>query len=432
MTGPPRPRRVRRAWLWVALLVIIAASFVALAVNRLSTTGGPATLPPAPVMSGTELAGTLSLGRDCGYSAPLPADSGTSLWLFCDTPVYARHTSAERSGWDLQRFIAGSTAADAATVTGPGPASRKPGTLSEVRTPRVVLSASDGGAGPAGGQEPGGTGSSSTAPEPFLSAPTELFTSAGLPCGLGNGSYPVSWVSGVARVPSSPYLLISFNDYCVLGQSGGGGFLPEGFGLVEYDPATSTLSNNATVYYGTDGTPGAAPAPLGSPVFSGGYLYLFGPTCSVPANGRCAGTLLEARVAASSQAWSNPLSYQWLAAGHAGSWTSDPFAATAVIPGPKPDGLSVASFPAAGHGLVVVEQTNIRGSFTVYQAQAPDGTWSEVRSGRVACQVGPGYANFCRALIAHPALSTPTQLVLSYFDPATAPEGHVMVQGFTW
>jgi hypothetical protein len=186
------------------------------------------------------------------------------------------------------------------------------------------------------------------------------------------------------------------------------------------------------VYYGTDGTPGAAPAPLGSPVFADGSLYLFGPACSAPAHGQCAGTLLEARVAASPQVWSNPLNYQWLAAGRPNSWTSDPAEAAAVIPGPKPDGVSVAGFRASGRGLVAVEQTDIKGSFAVYQSAAPGGTWSEIRSGRVACQAGPGYANFCRALIAHPELSTPTQLVLSYFDPVAAPEGHVMVQGFTW
>jgi hypothetical protein len=369
------------------------------------------------------------MGRDCGYSAPLPADPAASLWLFCDTPVYVRRVNASgRKSWELQRFIAGSTAAVAATVDGPGSSARTPGTLSEVRTPRLVVSAAGTGAGPVRNTALAGAGTASGAAEPFLPAPTELFTPAGLPCGLGNGSYAVSWISGVTRVPSAPYLLISFNDYCVLASSGG--FLLEGFGLAEYDPAAGTLSNDATVFYGMDGSTGTAPVPLGSPVFSGGYLYLFGPTCPVPAQGQCAGTLLEARVAASPQAWTDPLSYQWRAPGPSASWTADAAAATAVLPGPRPTGVSVAEFP--GRLLVLVEQTGIRGSFSVYQAPGPGGTWSKIRSGRVACRVGAGYANFCRALIAHPELSTPTQLVLSYFDPVAAPEGHVMVQGFTW
>jgi hypothetical protein len=50
----------------------------------------------------------------------------------------------------------------------------------------------------------------------------------------------------------------------------------------------------------------------------------------------------------------------------------------------------------------------------------------------VACGSGTGFANFCRAIIGHPELSTPTQLVLSYFDPAAGARGHVMVAGFRW
>jgi hypothetical protein len=428
VTAPHRPRVAGRRWPWAALLVVIAALLVVAVLVRPGTTAGPSTLAPEPVMSAIELAGTQSLGRDCGYSAPLPADPASSLWLFCDTPVYVRRGS---SGWGLQRFIAGSTAAVAATVAGPGPSSKKPGTLSEIRTPRAVSPAAAGDAVPAGGSAAAGAGPASRTPAQFLPTPAELFTSAGLPCGLGNGSYAVSWISGVARVPSAPYLLISFNDYCVLGSSGG--FLPEGFGLAEYDPAAGTLSTDVTVFSGTDGSGiGAAPVPLGSPVFSGGYLYLFGATCSAPAQGRCAGTLLEARVAASPGAWADPLAYQWWSASPTGQWTSDEAAAAALIPGPRPAGLSVAEFPAAGRRLVLVEQTGIGGSFTVYQSPALPGTWSTVRSGQVACQVGSGFANFCRALIAHPELSTPAQLVLSYFDPADGPDGHVMVEGFTW
>ena len=69
----------------------------------------------------------------------------------------------------------------------------------------------------------------------------------GSPCGL-DGSYAASWVSGVTRVPSAPDLLITFNNYCVLG--GTGGFVREGFGLAEYDPATGALSDDVTVFAG--------------------------------------------------------------------------------------------------------------------------------------------------------------------------------------
>ena len=308
-------------------------------------------------------------------------------------------------------------------MTGSGAARRRPGRLSEVGTPAA-------GTGPAGsGPAPGGV-PAADGPAPFLPPPAGLVTAAGLPCGDGDGSYGASWITGVTRVPSAPDLLIAFNNYCV--QSGTGGFLPEGFGLAEYDPATGTLSDDVTVFSGLDFGVAAAKL-LGSPVFSGRYLYLFGPTCTALAHGGCAtGTLFEARVPATPLAWGDPLSYEWQARSAPGSWTPDLAAATSIIAGARPSAVSVAGFPAAGRHYVLVEQTDITGGFTVYEALAPVGPWNQITSGRVPCRPGAGYLNFCRAIIAHPELSTPTQLVLSYFDPSFGARGHVMVAGFGW
>ncbi len=232
-------------------------------------------------------------------------------------------------------------------------------------------------------------------------------------------------------MPATPDLLIAFDNYCVL--SGAGGFLPEGFGLAEYDPATGTLSNDVIVFSGMNLLVATGAKLLGSPVFSGRYLYLFGPTCTALAYGGCAaGTLFEARVPATPLAWTDPLSYQWQSRGTAGSWSPDAAAATSIIAGARPSAVSVAEFPAAGRHFVLVEQTDISGAFTVYESPAPAGTWNRITSGRVPCRPGPGYLNFCRAIIAHPELSTPTQLVLSFFDPAAGARGHVMVAGFRW
>jgi hypothetical protein len=365
---------------------------------------GRVTLAPAPVLSGIERSGHVSLARDCGYSAPLPASPGRSLWLFCDTAVYVRKTNGTPA-WTLQRFITGSTAAMGATGAG----RHAPGPLSEVGTP----------GGSAARATPG-------QPAPFLARPAGLVTAGGLPCGSG-GSYAASWASGLAQVPSTPDLLVTFDSYCVL--NGTGGFLHEGFGLAEYDPATGTLTDDVTVFSGLN-----RPATvLGSPVFSGRYLYLYGPTCSAGKAGRCAGTMFEARVPASPARWTDPLSYQWRSSGPSGPWRPDASAAASFIAGPKPSGVSVARFPAAGRGFVLVEQTDIDGDFTVYGSAAPTGPWKPVRSGRVPCRAAAaGYANFCRAIIGHPELSTPAQLVLSYFDPGAGAHGHVMVAGFRW
>jgi len=398
VTGPHRTRTLAPGIVLLILVVLLLA---------VPKTGRPqATLGAAPVLSSIERSGNVSLARDCGYSAPLSASR--SLWLFCDTAVYVRRTNAHgHPAWTLQRFIAGSTAAEGATGRG------GPGQLSEVGTP---------------GGTPGGPAAKTNSgqPAPFLARPAGLVTSTGLPCGYG-GSYAASWVSGLTRVPSSRDLLVTFNNYCVLGGAGGApGFLHEGFGLAEYDPASRTLTHDVTVF------PGPTTAALGSPVFSGRYLYLYGPTCSAGKAGRCAGTLSEARVPASLAQWTDPLSYQWRSSGPSGPWSPDASAAASFIAGPKPSGVSVASFPAARRGYVLVEQTGIGGAFTVYGSAAPAGPWKPVRSGRVRCRLAAGYANFCRAIIGHPELSTPGQLVLSYFDPGAGAHGHVMVAGFRW
>jgi hypothetical protein len=416
-TGPEASGAQSRLWRRVLLLGILAVLVaVAFLVSR-----PPAPLAPALVLSGAERGGNVSLARDCGYSAPLPADPRRSLWLFCDTPVYVRgQTSSGRVTWALRRFIPGSTAAEGRAVVGSSRGLRLPGQLSEVATPLGA------GGAPSAGDALG----PGHVPTPFLLPPRGLVTSTGRPCG-SDGSYPASWVSGVTRVPASAELLIAFNNYCV--QLGAGGYLPEGFGLAEYDPATGTLSNDAIVFSGMNLVVAAAAKLLGSPVFSGRYLYLFGPTCTAVAHGGCAtGTLFEARVPAAPRAWSDPLNYRWQSNDVPGSWTPNPVAATSVITGATPSAVSVADMPAAGRQFILVEQTDIGGDFSVYESPAPAGTWHPVLSGRVPCRAGTDLLNLCRAIIVHPELSTPTQLVVSYFDPGAGPGGHVMVAGFDW
>lgn len=400
------------------VLVILVAVLLAVPTSC-GPRSKPGALAPVQVMSRFERSGDASLARDCGYSQPLPASPRRSLWLFCDTPVYVRKPDASgHLSWALKQFISGSTAAVSPTVARPGAAVRVPGRLSELGAPGTTP-------GTANGAVPGSRG-----PAPFLPAPTGLVTLTGLPCGYGGG-YATSWVSGVTRMPSSNDLLIAFNNYCVL--SGAGGFLPEGFGLVEYDPATGTLSNEVTVFASVDLSIAASAKLLGSPVFSGPYLYLFGPTCTDLAFGRCAtGTVFEARVAASPLDWADPFRYQWWIGGSLGPWTPDAAAATSIIAGARPSAVSVADFSAAGRQFILVEQTDIGGGFTVYESRAPAGPWRRIRSGRVPCRVGGGYANFCRAIIGHPELSTRTELVLSYFNPLAGARGHVMVAGFSW
>lgn len=105
-----------------------------------------------------------------------------------------------------------------------------------------------------------------------------MITTSGEPCDSADGAYAASWISGVTRDTANPSdVLVSFNNYCVMGNLD---YLAEGYGLAEYDPATNTLDSEATVFSDTSGSALGSQELLGSPVVSGGYLYLFGSYCS--------------------------------------------------------------------------------------------------------------------------------------------------------
>jgi hypothetical protein len=398
------------------LLLIVIAVFVVVPALR----HHEGITPPAQVLSTFETRTGADVVRDCGYSQRLPANPSASLWLFCDTDVYS---SAARGVWRLSEIIDGSTAAE-----GPSTPGAVPVNLSELPTPGTSGTK-------AAGQD---------SPAPFLPAPSGLKTAAGLGCDLADHAYPASWPTGLTSDAASPSdVLISFDNYCI--SIAGGMFQPEGFGLAAYDPSTNKFTGQSTVFASPAAYPFApaqvVPAQelLGSPVFSGNYLYLFGDSCAKIIMAVCirgAGNgIYLARVSALSSAWTNPARYRWFA-GRSG-WTADPRNAVSVIQGATPLGVSVESFSSVGHALVLVEQVSEAGQFIAYQADRPTGPWRRLLSGTVPCTPG---ASFCRAIIGHPDLSTSANLLVSYFDPGARPryhpgqraQGHVMVASFPW
>jgi hypothetical protein len=408
----------RRAVAGLAALLVLIAVLVLVASRALRVREGIA--QPARVLSTFETRTGADVVRDCGYSQALPAHPSVSVWLFCDTDVYS---VSARGTWRRPQIIDGSTAAE-----GPSTPGAVPVDLRELPTPGTS----------------GKTAAGRDGPNPFLPAPAGLTTAGGFACDQADGAYPASWPTGVTNDAASPSdLLISFNNYCV--SIAGETLQPEGFGLAAYDPSTNRFAGQSTVFAAPGADP-SAPAPalppaelLGSPVFSGGYLYLFGQACAKIILAVClhgAGNdIYLARVSALPSAWSNPARYQWFA-GRSG-WTADPGTAVSVIRGATPLGVSVASYSSAGQALVLVEQVSEVGQFIAYEADRPAGPWRRLLSGTVDCARGPG---FCRAIIGHPDLSTSADLVVSYFDPGTKPrdhpgrqpEGHVMVASFPW
>jgi hypothetical protein len=411
----PSATVARRAGVGLAVLIVLAAAVVvAVHLGRRH-----AAQPARPVLSNFETTTGADIVRDCGYSVPLPTSPSTSLWLFCDTDVYA-----EASGhWRLSQIVNGSTAAE-----GPGAPGVAPGDLSELTTPGMPMSATSGPRSPAR----------------FLPAPGGLTTGAGGQCDLAGNAYPASWPTGVVRDAGSPsHVLISFDNYCVAIANGNPE--AEGFGLAVYDPAANKITSMATVFSSAGSEPFGSQQPLtpqellGSPVFYHSYLYLFGAYCGHIVLATCISgdrsDIYVARVPASPSSWTNPASYRWYA-GRAG-WTADANRAASVISQATPLSVSVASYSSLGHGFVLIEQRTDAGQFIAYQADSPVGPWRELLKGSVPCTAGDG---FCRAIIGHPELSTRQELLVSFFDPGAEPRssmslhahGHVMIASFPW
>jgi hypothetical protein len=371
--------------------------------------------PPGQVLSNFEDRSQADIVRDCGYSQPLPADPSSSLWLFCDTDVYR---SSPQGKWQLSRIISGSTAA-----VGPAEPGTVPVDLSELATPGSGVRVIPNDDGPA----------------QFLPAPSGLTTADGLACDLAHKAYPASWLTGVTSDPADDgEVLISFNNYCV--PIGGGSPLAEGFGLAEYDPAANVRTGEVTVFSSAAVGTLAPQELLGSPIFSGPYLYLFASHCARIDDATCTAgsgsSVYLARVRAKPAAWDRPSSYQWLAG--PSIWTGAYSSAVSVIARAAPLAVNVNSFAATGHGFVLIEQTNDVGRFVVYEAASPAGRWRQVSSGTVPCTARRD--SLCRAIIGHPDLSTSSELLVSYFNPGAGPyydpsegaEGHVMVAALHW
>jgi hypothetical protein len=382
---------------------------LAVAVVLLCTACGSGRPPPRPVVSRYETVTGHRIVRDCGYSVPLAGQARRSLWLFCDTEVTSRR------GQSLGNPILGAgTAAE-----GPYVAGRGPGPLTELATPAADAPGVPGVPGGIGrGQLP-----ARAAPEPFLPVPASLTWPASTqPCSAGPRTYPARWVTGAARQPGpSGRVLISYTDYCV---SAGGTFTPEAFGLLDYDPAGNVLGPPAQVFVAQPGQQLPQPQALGSPVFRGGYLYLFGwcgPDCD-------RGGVFLVRTKAAAAAWDNGFTYQhWTGRG----WSADLAHAAPLTGYREPLASSVADFSADGHGLIMIEQTSAGGDFSLWQAPAPTGPWRQIQADRVPCTAGrhTQAVDLCRALIGHPELSTRDQLLISFFNPG---DSHVEVSAFGW
>lgn len=354
------------------------------------------TAPPGQVLSNFESYWGAKLVRDCGYSEPVPGSASESVWVFCDTAIY--NWAGEFAG-----FIPGSTAA-----RGPRTAGMVPTGLSELPTPPAAVPAMPNINGPA----------------IFLPQPTGLYRSDGTACS-GSGVYPASWTTGVTRIPGTSRLLLTYIDVCVESQWA---FVIGRMGSVEYTPSSNTLSNRTTLFAAT--SPGSQLSNrlwLGSPYFSGSYLYLFSSECDGMYLGACTGgDVFLARVPSSQRGTASAYRFR-----QGSSWVTNPALATSIVSGAAPTEISVDNFAAVGRSLVLVEGISIGGHYRVWEATSPVGPWTQRGGTRTAdlCTTPPGVVDFCHALIAQPELSTTTHLAVTHYS---VEQQHVRMTTSAW
>jgi hypothetical protein len=338
-------------------------------------------------------ASTNPISRDAGLSAPYSASE--SLWLFGDT--------SQRNG---PPFLGGTTAA-----AGPYARGQAPTQLRELPPPPAP-------------PEPG-----RTSPALFLPVPQGLLTPDNPPVACGtNRSCPAAWPSGLARIPGTSRMLISYAEVCVAVDRT---WPAERIKLAEYDPATNRILSTGTPFVANP-LPAGVPFTqnLGSPVFgTDGFVYFYGAQ-------RETGTVSVARVPASPAAWGNGANYQWWGRPGGGppQWTGDQSAVTSIISGVEPWGVHVADFTGVGsHALaMIVKSAFFTSDFRIYTATSPAGTWTAGPAGRIpdTCQ-GGGFG--CYAYAGHTELSTPDRFVFSWLSPGDRGGfGHIRLGTIAW
>jgi hypothetical protein len=384
--------------------------------------------PPGFVESDYETA-NLDLHRDIGLSVPLAEPfAGQSLWLFGDTFVSDANGNGAWGGWS---FLPGTFAAIAPSTPGTVP------TVREVPAP--------------------GTGPISTAPPSpprgiahFLPAsPSDLRLpgNAGQCGAAGTDTLPVNWGIGATRGPNAAMTLydngttpvaatatqasrlvfVTYLGVCFHTTEGLMGIRTQRLSIAAYDPATNTFRARWNVFDTNSPTPTGDTLSwqqaMSSPVFSGGHLYLYAADCNqLSIFASCLeGPVVVARAPLSSLHQASSYQY-WRNANPTNpadpaNWSTNSTLATSILgtTGAGPIGIHITDFNSTGDGYLLMEQTSMGLHYRLWRSSAPAGPWTLVRTGQVPGCTIEAYAG-CYALYGHPELSTPGELLFSFYD----------------
>jgi hypothetical protein len=397
---------------------------------------------PPRVVSHFETETGLFLHRDAGYSVPLPgALAGNSLWLFGDTALTPSATPGE-DGF----FLPGTWGAVGPSAPGTIP------TVSEVPPAGTPIDPTPSGRGP----------------NRVVTEPTGLLWPDGTTSCWSEsesyGSFAASWPMGATAGPAGPMTLhtdgssspisigdgsqlvfIAVPEVCVIASKEGvPPTPPRGFEalddtvwaewpdmviqrqkLVAYSPGCIEVAGqqvcndvvaSMTLFQTTDGTALPWTRFLLNPVFSGDQLYLNAHKCDSWA--APLGACVEGRVTtvrAPVDSLHDPAAYQWYQS--PGAWGAEATAAS-VLPATANGGAILTDthdFRAVGEGFLLMQQWNFGGGYQLWQAPSPAGPWTLRGEGIIpGCQSGP--ENGCYALVGHPELSTPDEIVYTFHD----------------
>jgi hypothetical protein len=359
-------RRFRRG------LVALAACLATLSVS-LVPPAGAASAPKflGPVVSRAETP-TVTLGRDGGYSVPLP--NGKGLWIFADTPRFEYRQGA----WRFRSFIPGSTAATMPFTPGKPPT----GKLTEIKL----------------GKRP----PSSANPAQFLPTPPGVYmpNGSGKKCNKANGqpsTNPVRWPIGAAPMPDKTNVLVTYVVVCLVNSYF---FTGEGWGFALYNWKTNRFTQAPYDVFRPkkDGSKLRSDFYFGSPIISGNKVAFFSWKCC-GAEGGVFRTTVDLKVAALKK----PGSYS-----------------PKRVPNvPATYDLSVAARSKTHSRYSMYNLRGDKGQYEIYTASAPSGPWKKVASGTLPrCNKSPFP---CHSIILHPELSPKGRLLVSYHLPGYGP-----------
>jgi hypothetical protein len=389
--------------------------------------------PPAFVESDAE--GVLDYHRDGGLSVPLAEPfAGQSLWIFDDTGI------TDAAGNPLI-FVPGSHAAIGAATT------------TMVPTVREIPEPGTGAISPTPLSPPLGLSWFLPASPPDIRLPDNEGT-----CGAqGTDTYSANWTLGATRGPNaamtvydggttpvaltasqaSEVVFIVYFGVCVhVGDPWPEAFHIQRTSMGAYDPTTNSFLATWDVFDTN------SPAPTGDlvdwqqqlwhPQFSGSYMYVYASICDN------FNTLFAACMSGPVVVLRAPIStihdestYRYWTGSSPGTidapanWSSDADDAVSIVPtsGGGPLQVHVADFSSTGDGYLLMEQTSLGLNYRLYQASSPVGPWTLVRNAQ-APGCAPVTGAGCYALTGHPELSSPTQLLYSFYDQ---PDGELEV-----